>query len=347
MRKTGSSVLDDINIYDNDNTEYASEEFIDYVSPEEETIIKDLTDENEQEQPKEDKNIDDQPILNDWLFAFKDIPTDNSLKIEDRGQTYIYKRVLNPDGSPTKKFNGFYKGRDNTAWISLNGVLTDRYVASSLDKFVNSVLMRRINLTHIPIADSKEPWKTVWFGISNLDVAYIEVPTEATYIFESISESDITINRISSKLGFSVSNTYDGSNKLKVSPIVRTVGLNGIRPLTSFVDYFTFCNFTHDISHTSDASGFDVDLTTIQENVSDHLVVLKSYTDVGSVIEDISKSFKKASREKFKKVCSSIQLDMNLFHVLMATSIALGKYYSIAEHLAIRSKFRRLFERIF
>lgn len=351
MNDTESSILDDINVYNDDgnnNTKFTSEDYIDYISPEEETIINELTDNKDSEnQTQQEDTTEQPPIVNDWLFAFKDIPNNNSLKIKDCGQTYIYQRVINPDGSPTKKFNGFFKSSNkNNPWMSLNGVLTERYVAASLEKFVKSALSTQMRLDRIPIIN-KEPWKTVWFGVSDLEIDYIEIPNEAMYIFQNISENDITIDNIVSKLGFSVSNAYDGSNKLKISPIVRTSGLEGVRPRASFMDLFTFCNFTHEISHTSDAASFTADLATIQENVGDHLVVLKQYTDIGSVIDDISKSLKKTGREKFEQVYKSIQLEMNLFHVLISTSIALGKHYSIAEHLSIRSKVNKLFERIF
>ena len=357
MRKYDSSTLeDDINVYNGDDvdkkeTKFASEEFIDYVSSEEKSIIDNLSEDVQSaevltQEEEIDANGSVQEPLEDWIYAFKDIPSTNSLKLEEFGQIYIYNRVLDPDGVPTNKFNGFYKNTyETTGWIDLPGVLSNRYVATSLDKFINSVLKQRFQLTQIPITN-KEPWKTAWLGVSNLTIDYLEIPDMAIHVFQNITERDVTITNIISKLGFSVTNTYDGSNKLKVTPIVRTTGYNGVGPMTSFVDYLSFCNFTHDISHTSDATGFNADLTTIQENVSDHLVVLKQYTDVDSVVDNISKSFKKPGREKFKLVYNSTQSE-NLFYVLIAASIALGKYYSIAEHLHIRSKIRKLFERIF
>ena len=356
MKEQGSSTTlidDDINAYDDgDDVEaqkpkFASEEFIDCISSEENEIINELSENNhDSKDPPQDVNIEDREQPADWIYAFNVIPEKNSLKIEEFGQIYIYKKVIDPDGAPTNRFNGFYKNiYTNLPWVDLPGVLSNRYVATSLHKFVNSVLVSQIDLTSVPLTN-REPWKSAWLGISKLAINYIKVPNMALYVFQNISDRDVTITSISSELGFSVTNTYDGSNKLKVTPIVRTIGYNGISPMTSFVDYFTFCNFTHDISHTNDASGFTADLVTIQENVGDHLVVLKQYTDIGSVIEDISKSFKKPGREKFKLVCSSAQTK-DLFHVLISASIALGKHYSISEHLSVRSKIRKLFERIF
>jgi len=280
--------------------------------------------------------------ISEWSIPLSNVP--KALRISEFGHTYIYGRLKDPDGSPTNKFHGFFKNNlnENSIWKSLPGVLSDRYAVVSLEKFINNVLKQKFeNIVEYSVC-SNEPWKLSWLGIDNsqeYDINYLDRDSTSIIFENNFSGS------ISSKLGYIITNTYNGANKLKMTPIVKTVGVEGENELV-FIDLFTFCNFTQVISHSSKCSNIDNDLMTIKENVGEHMSILKGFTDTNSIIRNISKCFRKSGKNTFKRVLDGLS-EKNLFNVLLAISMSFGEKYSIIEYLSIRSKVVSILEQIF
>lgn len=293
---------------------------------------------------------EESPVIADWSISLSNVP--KAVKITEFGHTYIYGRLKDPDGSPTNKFHGFFKNGslNGSTWKSLPGVLSDRYVVVSLEKFINNVIKPNFeNIVEYSISNN-EPWKLAWLGIvensTDYIIDYIDTERLSTKLKIVTNMERIRINSLESKLGFIVTNTYNGTNKLKISPIVKNkVSIEG--GTIEFIDYFTFCNFTQVISHSSRSSNIENDLITIKENIGEHISILKEFTDVRSISLDISRCFRKSGRNIFQSISDGESQDKNLFDVLIAASIAMDKKYSIIEYLAMRSKVELFLERVF
>jgi len=290
--------------------------------------------------------------ITEWLISLSDVP--KALRISEFGHTYIYGRLLDPDGSPTNKFHGFFKNnlQKNSTWKSLPGVLSDRYSVVSLEKFINTIIKPKFENITEGFISTKESWKLAWLGTiensQNYKLEYID-RHNSTIIFKNIANKDVNINSLISRFGFIITNTYNGTNKLKVSPIVKTTGIIEGESSLDFIDFFTFCNFTQVISHSSKGSDIEDDLATIKENVSEHMSILKEFTDTNSIKSGISKCFRKPGRSIFESILNgeSESINNNLLDVLIAASIAIGKKYSIIEYLAIRSKIEMFLGQVF
>ena len=341
--------------YELDDFGFSSESFLDRVDSNTDDL-------GHQQEDVHDNNMDDthrrtSTEVDGWSISLANVPS--TIRIAEYGQIYVYGRVIDPDGIPTGKFKGFFKNtlEETPHWHSLAGLLTNKYTVVSLEKFVNSTVRNKFeNIQDLHI-HRMEPWRSVWMGI--LDslpegiVNYINPNSTANLIFQNLSENEVRANTINSKLGFIITNTYNGTNKLKISPIVKTTGnVSNSRDVIIFIDYFTFSNFTRSISHGSESiTDIENDIPTIRENLNEHVSLLKEIHEVDSIIQDISRCFRKPGREIFENIINTNltenNIGSNLFHVLIAASIALGKKYSIIEFLAIRSKVEMLFEQIF
>lgn len=328
---------------DNDYDEqFASESFLDNLENDPiEEEIPNIEDENESEE-------DDIPEATKWSVHLSEVP--GALRISEFGHTYIYGRLKDPDGNPTNKFHGFFKNNvlENSDWKSLPGVLSDRYSVVSLEKFINSIVKPKFENIVEYYTYNSEPWKLAWLGVIENSQKYtIEyIDRESSIILSrNIGNEYVDIDSMVSKFGFMITNTYNGSNKLKISPIIKTNILVKGGTNLDFIDYFTFCNFTQVISHSSKGSDIEDDLIVIKENISGHISVLKEFTDISSIKKSISKCFRKPGRDIFESILNGET--RNMLDVSIATSIALGKKYSIIEYLAIRSKIEEFFEQIF
>ena len=322
---------------------FASESFLDNLesNSEEEEDIPHILDEQEE---TEDEQIQNDEI-SEWSVPLSKVP--KALRISEFGHTYIYGRLKDPDGSPTNKFHGFFKNnlKENSTWKSLPGVLSDRYAVVSLEKFIKKVLNQKFdNLVECSIYND-EPWKLSWLGVDNSQEYNIDYLNDdnVNVIFERDFNGSICSN-----LGYIITNTYNGANKLKMTPIVKTVGIvdGKIENEIVFLDLFTFCNFTQVISHSSKCSSIDNDLITIKENVGEHMSILKGFTDTNSIIRNISKCFRKPGRNTFETVLDGLS-EKNLLNVLLAASMSLCEKYSIIEYLSMRSKVVSILEQIF
>jgi len=354
---TNFNILED----NENNNQFASESFLDNLesnSAEEE--IPNITNKQEENDtqvviatPTELNQLDGcmekSSEIVDWSISLSDVP--KALRINEFGHTYIYGRLKDPDGLPTNKFHGFFKNNlsENSTWKSLPGVLSDRYVVVSLEKFINNVIKTKFeNIVEYSVY-GREPWKLAWIGtIENSQEYILEYINRGSFdlIFKNIAEADINIHSIVSNFGFVITNTYNGTNKLKISPIIKTAGIVADGDNLEFIDYFTFSNFTQVISHSSRYSDIEDDLITIKENISEHVSILKRFTDISSITRDISRCFRKPGKNTFESVLNG-EARKNLLDVSIAASIALGKKYSIIEYLAIRSKIEAFLEQIF
>lgn len=341
----------DLDVFTDPEEEYnqfASESFLDNLeSDSDKEVIPNI---DEQESEISNTQDDESPEIVEWSISLSDVP--KALRISEFGHTYIYGRLKDPDGSPTNKFHGFFKNNlsENSKWKSLPGVLSDRYVVVSLEKFINNVIKQKFrSITEYSISN-REPWKLAWIGFENSSDYFLEYLDEemSKSIFNIIDDS-VDIRSVVSRFGFMVTNTYNGTNKLKISPIIKTIGVTENDNNLDFIDYFTFCNFTQVISHSSKNSNIEDDLITIKENVSEHVSILKEFTDTHSIKLGISRCFRKPGRSIFESILDGERgsIDNNLFNVLISASIAIGKKYSIIEYLAIRSKIETFLERIF
>jgi len=322
----------DTSLDHDDNEEFASESFLDS-----------LEDRSEEEIPEirykkdEDRNEDNDMR---WSIPLSEVP--NALKISEFGHTYIYGRLKDPEGSITNKFHGFFKNSSCSKWKSLPGVLSDRYIVVSLEKFISNLKFK--NLTE-NIVYNDESWKLAWIGTIDDPTYIIEYMDRSLldFIFNSIYKENISSHPIISKLGVAITNTYNGTNKLKLSPIVKTTLINKENNF-DFIDYFTFSNFTQVISHSSNQSSINDDLTVIKENIGEHISMLINFTDTNSIIRSICNCFRKPNRSIFEDIINK-NISNNLFNVLIMSSIVLYKKYSVVEHLAIRSKIESFLER--
>lgn len=335
---------------ENEYDQFASESFLDNLEDDSDDKISDI-DEQESENDVGDKETTE---ITEWSVSLSDVP--KALRISEFGHTYIYGRLQDPDGSPTNKFHGFFKNnlQENSAWKSLPGVLSCRYSVVSLEKFINIIIKPKFENIAESFIYTKEPWKLAWLGViensQDYTMEYMD-RYSSEIIFKNIANENIKIDSFVSKFGFMITNTYNGTNKLKVSPIVKTTGIIEGRNNLEFIDYFTFCNFTQVISHSSKSSNIEDDLITIKENVGEHMSILKEFTNTRSIKLDISKCFRKPGRSIFESILDGDSknevIDNNLLNVLIAASIAIGKKYSIIEYLAIRSKIETFLEQVF
>lgn len=303
--------------------------------------------EEQQEEIMEEDNL--QPD-NSWFFALSNVP--KFLKIVEYDQTYIFSRIVDPQGNYSNKFNVFFKegNIDDANWITLNGVLTDRYVAASLEKFIE-VVTSGVNLIGEPVI-KREPWKSIWFGKTDTNIQYFDDETSGI-VFSLITGVDLAvINNLSSNLSIVVSNSYDGKRSLRLDYNINTSGsitVDGQLQEVNIVDYFSLGKFSHNVNHTTGLAEVSTDLTSIQNNVTATINTLKNYrTNLNDIIESISSSFKKEARHQFNSLCENLVDDYrSLYYVLILASVALSNNYSVSEHMVIRSKIDNLYRRVF
>jgi len=286
-----------------------------------------------------------------WAGPLANIANDQVLKLTEYGQEYLFKRVKDPSGNATNRFEVFYKeeGEDNQ-WQTLNGLLTDRYVVASLSEFV-SHLNNEMNLTHIPYT-TREPWKAVWFGKSDVAIEYFDDETSRMIFSLITGANDVTVSNLSSNISLTVSNSYDGKRSLRVDYNVNSTGAvtssSGSQNV-KLVDFFSLGKFSHRVIHNSSITQIGADISNIQEHIEDTITTLKGYTtNIDSIVESISKGFKKENKGQFLSLCENMVPEYRkLYYVLICASAVLGGNYSIGEHIAIRSLVDKLFSAIF
>jgi len=334
---------------DNENVNQQSEEFVSNIINN--TIGNDnMRNSNQSELEEMTTNDHNDQVTNNWFFTLSEVP--KVLKISEYDQTYLFSRIVDPSGRYTNKFNVFFKEEsiENASWFTLNGVLTDRYVAASLEKFVE-IVTNDVELINEPVI-RREPWKSIWFGKTSSNIQYFD-DEMSTMIFSLVTGAELTsINNISSNLSMIISNSYDGKRSLRVDYSINTSGrldINNQVQDVEVVDYFSLGKFSHNVNHTIGLAELSMDLTSIQDNVDTAIITLKNYrTNLNSVIESISLSFKKESKQQFNSLCENLVDDYrSLYYVLFLASIVLGNNYTISEHMAIRSKIDILYKRIF
>lgn len=317
--------------------QFASESFLDSLEDSQEEEIPNIKEEEEQ-------NND---IIKDvkWSISLSEVP--NAIRISEFGHTYIYGRLKDPDGSITNKFHGFFKN-SNSDWKSLPGVLSERYTVVSLEKFIDTVIKSKFRNITESVIYNNESWKLAWIGLMNSPTYMINYLDNNTikFIFEHIYKDSLYLIQTYtciSRLGLVITNTYNGTNKLKLTPIIKTTVKNN-KNTFDFIDYFIFSNFTQVINHSSNQSNISDDLITIKENIDEHISILKNFRETRSIIEGIYNCFRKPNKTIFESILKE-NTSNNLLDVLLIASIVLYKKYSIVEHLAIRSKIESFLER--
>ena len=297
--------------------------------------------------PQMNNTTPDRPA---WTSPLQNVEVGQILRLKEYGQEYIFKRVMDPNGNSTSKFEVFYREEGDNPWQTLNGLLTDRYVVASLAEFVSN-LNNEMNLVHIPHT-TREPWNAVWFGKSDVSIEYFDDETSRMVFSLITGADDATISNLSSNISLTVSNSYNGKRSLRVDYNINSTGVvtssSGSQNM-KLVDFFSLGKFSHRVIHNASITQIAADISDIQIHIEDTITTLKGYTtNIDSIVEKISKGFKKDNKNQFLSLCENMVPEYRkLYYVLICASAVLGGNYSIGEHVMIRSLVDKLFEEIF
>jgi len=286
--------------------------------------------------------------INSWIRSLRDIGN-QSLKLEDYGYTYIFKRVIDPCNNLTNKFEVFCNPENTELWFILNGLLTDKYVVVSLSDLV-SYVCSQFNISESRI--SKEPWRAIWIGRTNINVNYFDDET-SKMIFSLISGlDDAIISNLYSNISLSISNSYNGSRTLRIDYNINSscnlVSNSDLRNV-KLTDFFSLNRFSHKVIHNSNITQINTDLKNINDNIDITMETLKNYRDnIDDIIKTISRGFKKENKNQFISVCQNLVPEYrNLYIILICVSAILSNNYSIGEHINIRFLVDTIFCKVF
>jgi hypothetical protein len=268
--------------------------------------------------------------------------------LTEYGQVYKYQRVKDPDSNDSKKFLVFCKDGVEEDWITLPGLLSNRYHIASLEKFIER-LQGQIEIE--PNRIIKEPFKLEWRGKTSYAINAFEDET-AKLVFGIVSgleiESIERIQNMEANLVVLTSNSYDGSRSLRLDYSLRNKGIiDGKEFYTT--DYFTLCNYSNSVIHTSSLSTIASDLESIVSNIEPNIVRLKAVTEgLDNLAGIISKFYGKEERGQFDSIYENLAGEYkNLYILFMIASIILEKNYGIMKHQRIRGAFDTFISRIF
>ncbi|MCK5017232.1 MAG: hypothetical protein KAS32_09175 [Candidatus Peribacteraceae bacterium] len=286
-----------------------------------------------------------------WIFALRDIPTGQFLNLTDYGHTYRYQRVVDPVDETTDRFLVFHKeGEDATSSDTLNGLLTTRYVAASLERFIGN-LSENADFVGDPVIKSS-PFACVWRGKLNGQVQYFTDET-AKMVFSLLSGITVdTIDNLSSELSVSVSNSYDGTRGLRLDYVMSIGGsipnAEGSQEI-QINDLFSLGRFSHKVIHAGTLSAVETDLTQIHANMETSVVTLQEFSDsFDASIEQIAKVLKKDNAQTFRSLCENLTgAYRNLYYLLIVASYVLTNNYSIKEHMKVRTAVDKIYTTVF
>ncbi|MCK5020445.1 MAG: hypothetical protein KAS32_25640 [Candidatus Peribacteraceae bacterium] len=286
-----------------------------------------------------------------WVFALRDIPAGQFLQLKDFGHIYRYQRVVDPADDTTDRFLVFHQTEDNEAdWTTLNGLLTTRYVAASIEKFVAN-LAESTTFVGDPVIKSSQ-FACVWRGKLDGQVQYFTDET-AKLVFSLLSGVDVdSIDNLSSELSVSVSNSYDGTRGLRLDYVMNVGGNiqtgNETREMR-ITDLFSLGRFSHKVIHAGTLSAIEADLTQIHANMSNSLTVLQEFSnDFDANIEKIAKVLKKDNEQTFRSLCENLTgAYRNLYYMLIVASYVLTNNYSIKEHMKVRTAVDKMYTTVF
>lgn len=294
-----------------------------------------------------------------WTFDLSDIPDKGNMIIEEFGQqSYMFQRVSDPADETTDKFLVFCKDANiiqeggAQPWVTLPGVLTNRYTAASIEKFV-SVIEGQLesvedqSFLHVP-------FKNIWSGITEKQIEYFSDEV-AKMLFALVSGADIeSVDNLTSKIKIIVTNSYDGSKSLRLDYAVSTAGkaknaeTGEVNDLV-LNDYLNLCNISHTIVHMGHLTEISSDLANIQSQIDSSIAILKEYDlNLDQIFDQIIKCFRKDGRELLGSYFENLIGDYRkLYYLLLVTSITMDRDYNVNEHFKVRSVVDKIFNRIF
>lgn len=312
--------------------------------------------ESEQKVEQQENVVENLPKQVRWILPLKEVACGQTFELNEYNQKYKFQRIVDPDGKETKKFlvflNDDNKKDENgkLIWNTLSGVLSDIYVVASMEEFVN-LLTKQLKFIGQPII-RKEPFKVSWSTKSTQNIKYFE-DDAAKMIFSLVSGVGVkTLDNLSSTISIVLSNSYDGSRKMRLDYVVQTAGIvNGQGDNVNLVDYFVLCNHSHQIIHTGQISEIESDLSSVQEHIDSNLAIFKNTTSnsvLEKIVKNISKCFKKEGRQQFVGLCENLSGPYkNAYYILLMASIVLEKNYSVLTYNKIKSVSDKIHNDIF
>jgi hypothetical protein len=282
-----------------------------------------------------------------WSFPLSKIDSSLTLNESDK-HSYIYRRVLNPFGETTKYFECFYENKDvPNKWDTANGLLSERYVAVSLDNMIKEIT-KVVKVTGNPIRKF-EPFMSNYF-LKTEDSIEAFNDEESKFIFQLITgeKNDIVLNNLRSTNNIFISNSYNGTRSVKLDYVIKTECKSG-NDVSSFIDYYTLGAYSKKLPHLR--SGFEIISEEIK-NVKDYYKTAKTKlismtNEIDYIISIISNKMAKNSRELFNTYINNLSEEYkNLFYVLIITSIVIDREFSSKEHLNISTQIEKIFKGI-
>lgn len=346
-----------------ESDEPASKDFVEGFDDDiiEETEVPEFDEDDTQSESDKDKKVinegggkgDITPISEDTSVSLWTSPLSivgKSFSLKEFDTEYKFVRIIDPASDETGYFNVFCKNprhtndKNNPIWKALPGVLSDRYVVASLEKFVKAI-GSQISLLEEPRVNT-DLFHAEWIAKSKTEVNMFDDDT-AKLVFSMISGIEVeSIDKILSNLTIAASNSYDGTKSLRIDYNIHTSAKIG-EEVHTLRDFFTLTKFGHAVEHTGNLSEISTNLTDVKNNIETNSNFLKTYTNIDGWVKEISKSFGKKVKTKFDDVWSNMVDDYrNLFYLLITTSIVLEQNYKFSDHFRVRSVVDRIFRTI-
>lgn len=293
---------------------------------------------------KEEKNLDEieksegieTPSASTWIIPLADV---HEYQIDEFALATIkWIRVKDPEGQYTDKFAVFCKKFGEEEWSILNGLLSGRYQAVSLNSFVNSI-SSVFDLLHDPEIRF-ENFKSAWIADLNSPVSVFD-HNSAKAVFSIVTGVSIeSLDNVDTIISAIITNSYDGKAKLSINYALKTsVIIPGEDNLHSFRDYFTLSNYSERVSHSMKLESIRTNINEMSSNIQSAISQLKSIPVVGNdLIENIAGCYPSDGKKMLLAIWENTVPDLrNLFWIAIISSIVLDSHFALLPYFRVRT----------
>ncbi len=283
-----------------------------------------------------------------WLYSLKNI--DKSFEYDDFGSTYIFNRIFDPIGRPTKYTSVFCSMNEvdesgNTIWIPLNGYLSNEYNTIILNKFMEDVRKDVECINDLKI--ERAPF--VCSCLQNTKTNISLIGDEASmFVFSFISGiKECSLNNLSATLSLNIINTYNGASSLRLY-YACNISANINSTTQTFIDYFSMSKISKVIRHGFRLSELSSSIENISSVFESEINILKNQTsNVEKIVEEISESFKKKNKLQYLSIWENLVPEYrNLYYAMLIASIVLNLSYDVMDHIKVNNSISKIINRI-
>ena len=342
MMKSLAEMLEDsrdtIEISDDEISEYPED---DIIEDNNEAIIE------ETKSSKIEKSIEtiDKKIIPEWCVKLGNTSSNITVTEFDK-QQYKFSQVMDPNGEKSNYFTVHCKEAGSEKWKTVNGVLSNNYVVTNVEEFINA-LKRNVSFEGDAVIKC-QPFYLSWNGKTTKSIEYFDDDISKT-IFSIVSGASVTeLENISSYIQIQISNSYNGTRSVMLNYDIVNVGMFEGSSI-SYVDHFSLSKYRNKIAHTGGLLEVKETLEDVQEYVDAAKTRMLNYTeDIDTVVEKVANSM---PSEKLKKslysLWDNIQGDFkNLFYLSVITSIVLNSCDNLSYVMTASDRISNIFNKL-